>query len=306
MKSILIVGFGSIGQRHCKNFKSLGCDVSVVSRRSLQLEFPAYANLIEAFTKKNFDIVFICTETSDHQKALDELLKLNFKNQIIVEKPLFDLAEIQTATYSKLNIHVSYNLRFHPMLQKLKSELKSEKILSSHIYVGQYLPTWRPTVDYRNTYSAKAERGGGVLLDLSHELDFSMWLFGKPLGLFCRGGQWSDLEINSMDTCGLIVEFEKCPMATIQLNYTDRMTQRFLIVNTNRSTYKIDFIQKQFWKDNQQVTLPEISNDTYIEMCRNILDQNSNELTTFKEAILLTQMMSESMLSVQNKTWSQL
>lgn len=306
MKSILIVGFGSIGQRHTKNFKSLGSDVSVVSRRQLQLDVPVFTDLNEAFKNKNFDVVFICTETSEHQKNLNDLLKLNFKNQIIVEKPLFDLTEVQSEIYANLNIRVSYNLRFHPLLQKLKSELTAEKILSSHIYVGQYLPSWRPTADYRTSYSAQSERGGGVLLDLSHELDFSMWLFGKPLGVFCRGGHWSELEINSMDTCGLIVEFQNCPMATIQLNYTDRMTQRFLIVNTNSSTFKIDFIQKQFWKNNQLITLPEISNDTYIQMCRNILEQNSSELTTYQDALLLTQMMSGSMTSIQNKTWSQL
>jgi predicted dehydrogenase len=201
MKSVLIVGFGSIGQRHFKNFKSFGCDVSVVSRRVLTFEGISFSTISQALQEKEFDIIFVCTETSQHKMALDELLKAKFKKQIIVEKPLFDLCDLKDDDYLSLNIHVSYNLRFHPLLQKLKEELKSQKVLSSHIYVGQYLPTWRPAVDYKKSYSAFSNQGGGVLLDLSHELDFSMWLFGQPLGVFCRSGRWSDLEINSMDTC---------------------------------------------------------------------------------------------------------
>jgi hypothetical protein len=95
-------------------------------------------------------------------------------------------------------------------------------------------------------------------------------------------------------------------MATLQLNYTDRMTQRFLIVNTNTSTYKIDFIQKQFWKDNVLIALPEDPQDSYLKMCHQILDGGPGELTTYQEALQLTKLMAQAVGSNENKTWCQL
>jgi predicted dehydrogenase len=309
MKSVLIVGWGSIGQRHYKNLITLKCHVDIVSRRKDKLDISeadtqVFDEIVTALNNNKYDIVFICTETVQHKVSLDILLNLNFKGQVIVEKPLFDLEFTQFEHFNQLNIHVSYNLRFHPLLQKLKSELRHDKVLSAHIYVGQYLPTWRPTIDYKKSYSSFSELGGGVLLDLSHELDFSCWLFGKARGVFCRGGHFSELEINSMDTCGLIIEHENCPIATVQLNYTDRMTQRFLIVNTNTTTYKIDFIQKQFFKNKEQVPVQE--SDSYVKMCENILLENSNQLTTYTESVALMKLMQNSMLSSENKVWNQL
>lgn len=300
MKSILIVGYGSIGQRHAKNFKNLGCAVSIVSRRQLETTETVYSSIEHAFQKQNFDFVFICSETVSHAESLDVLLSLGFSGLVIVEKPIFDLSVQNYEKYKGLNIRVSYNLRFNPLLKTLKSELKNQKILSAHVYAGQYLPSWRPKADYRKSYSAFTEKGGGVLLDLSHELDFCQWLFGKDLNVLCQAGKWSSLEIQSMDTCGLMIRYEKCPLAMIQLNYTDHITQRFIIVNTDTDTYKLDFIQKELYKNKTQLTVEE--SDSYMAMSKNILEERAEGLTSFSESLRLMDVMQLATNSALNST----
>lgn len=303
MKKVLIVGYGSIGQRHAGNFKKLGCSVAIVSRRELTTEDVVYADLEKAMREFNPEVVFICTETSQHISDLTTLERLQFKGQIIVEKPIFDLTVKPSDKFKNLNIRVSYNLRFHTYLQYLKNELSGQKVISSHVYVGQYLPTWRKNVDYRTSYSADASKGGGVLLDLSHELDFCQWLFGKALGLFSLSGHWSHLEINSIDTCGLIVEYTHCKMATIQLNYTDRITQRFLIVNTDQATYKVDLISQKVFKNSEEVNLASDGKDTYLRMTEDILSNQGNGLTTYAEATDLMTCMQQAVAANKDKAW---
>jgi predicted dehydrogenase len=313
VKKIAIVGLGSIGQRHYKNLSEaesqLKNTIAVVSRRKneIHIESEIFDDVETCLDVFRPDIIFICNETYLHKATLDQLLKVQFQGQIVIEKPIFDLSPIVYEIYNHLNIVVSYNLRFNPLLELLKKELSnSEKVLSSHVYVGQYLPTWRPKADYRQSYSARAAKGGGVLLDLSHELDFSQWLFGRALGVFSLNGKYSDLDIDSMDTCGLLLKYENCPVMTMQMNYLDRKIQRFIIVNTNQNTYKVDLISKQFFKNEILIELPLQNEDSYQHMIQNILYDNSCLLTTYGEAIAIMKTISAAMESNTKKIWCEL
>jgi predicted dehydrogenase len=306
MKKVLIVGFGSIGQRHAANFKKINCSVSIVSRRQIEGEDQVFATLEEGVKNLSPEVVFICTETSQHHANLSVLADLKFAGQVIVEKPIFDLTFKDDSKFTGLNIRVSYNLRFHSLLQYLKNELSKQKIISAHVYVGQYLPTWRKNVDYRTSYSAFEEKGGGVLLDLSHELDYCQWLFGKALGVFSVNGHFSHLEISSMDTCGLLVKYEQCNMATIQLNYLDRITQRFIIVNTDETTYKVDLIAQKVYKNSDEVSITADGKDTYLRMSENILNQQAAQLTSYAEAVDLMKCMQAAVAANKDKVWKTL
>ncbi|MFN3453902.1 MAG: Gfo/Idh/MocA family protein [Pseudobdellovibrio sp.] len=303
MKKILIAGYGSIGQRHFKNFFDMGCDVALVSRRKLDVEANLYSSVSEAVTSYSPDIVFICNETYLHAEVLQQLDERQYSGLIIIEKPIFDLNFTQYEKFKHLNIKVSYNLRFTSFLQYLKKELSHQKIISSQAYVGQYLPTWRKNTDYRTSYSADASKGGGVLLDLSHELDFCCWLFGKAKGLFSLNGQWSDLEINSIDTCALIIKHENCPVVDLQLNYTDRRVQRYLTVTTTEATYKIDFIAKKAYKNEHEISLDQDAADSYLQMSYDIIHNSGASLTSYDEAVHIMKMMSAAMLSSQKLQW---
>ena len=150
-------------------------------------------------------------------------LELHVNDKLIFcEKPLFE-------TYRQLDIsqnrvYVGYVLRFHPLVQKMKTLLENEKIISVHAYCGQYLPTWRKEVDYKTTYSAKKAEGGGVLLDLSHEIDYIQWLFGTMREVQSYQLKISDLEIDSDDCVTCIAKTSHNMIVSVSMDYISKVT----------------------------------------------------------------------------------
>ncbi len=308
MKKVAIVGYGSIGKRHFANFKELNCDTRIVSRRQHHDGVKSYLDIKTCFEDFSPEIFFICNETHLHSESLRLLKNLNFKGLVIVEKPISDcnskIENLDDLFYK--NVKVAYNLRFNPLLLKLKSELLNEKITSAVCYVGQYLPNWRRSVDYRESYSAYKDKGGGVLLDLSHEIDFCSWLFGPITGLFAQGGKLSDLAITSEDTASILTSHLRAESVTINLNYTDRITNRFLIVNTNNKTIKIDFIKKSVQINENEQILSFEANDSYIALAQNVLNENADKLTGFDDSIFIIKAIDLINESMNTKKWIKL
>lgn len=237
-----IIGYGSAGQRHERILSSFDAEIAIVSRRNTPhlLLFNDTKSLIESF---NPETIIIANESSSHILTLKELITHNFTGKIIVEKPLLSLLDIIPPHQFKQNL-VYYNLRHHPVLQWVQEKIKNEKILSALFYVGQYLPTWRK-MDYRQCYSSSKEKGGGVLRDLSHEIDASVFLFGNARKVVAKGGHLSQLEITSDDIYSLKLEMQNCPIVDIQMNYLDRNNSRFFIINTDQSTYRGDLLNSE-------------------------------------------------------------
>ena len=253
----LVIGYGSIGMRHAEILKSLGCRVSILSKRKLSVE-RCFSNISDAVNKEKPEYIVIANKTNDHINTLNELIKIGFKGNILIEKPLsHNLLEIPNKDLK--NVFVAYNMRFNPLLQRLIHELEGESIISSQAYVGQYLPDWQPKRDYRKSYRAKKMEGGGVLRDLSHELDFVCWLFGGWKRVIALGGHYSKLEIDSDDVFGLMFETVNCPISLVQLNYLDRKSRRDIIVNTNQHVFKIDLQNKKIFNLSFTHTPPVIN-----------------------------------------------
>ena len=208
----LVIGYGSIGQRHTRLLEELGHQVAVVSRRHVN-HSPLYTNLEQGLVKWQPDYVIVANRTSEHHKTLEVLAQVKFGGLVLIEKPLFDkYTKIPQNNFSQ--IAVAYNLRFHPLLQELKQIVDSaSKILTVNVYVGSYLPDWRSQIDYRTSYSASKQSGGGVLRDLSHELDYTLWIFGDWQRLTAIGGKMSQLDIDSDDDAyALLIETKRCPL----------------------------------------------------------------------------------------------
>lgn len=300
---IAIVGFGSIGQKHYNNFKQLGCKIAVVSQRSdLSIEnvFKSIEQCEVAFAP---DIYFVCNKTSDHYKALIEIKNAGFKQLVVVEKPVF--ASVPQEEFGVLfsDVRVSYNLRFNALLKQLKNDLKNEKVISAVSYVGQYLPQWRPATDYRMSYSADSATGGGVLLDLSHELDYLFWLTGKASGVFAIGGKLSGLEIKSEDAVHMAYMTDQNIHVSVHLNYLDRMKNRFLILNTAENTYKLDLINNQYFKNDTVVQMEKAMNKSYEIMATDIVKNKATGLTTYNEAVDVLKFISACRESLISKKW---
>ena len=235
---ILLIGLGSIGQRHLRNLLLLGyTDVSVVSRSgTLPPEFSGlycFATVDEALLDAGYDAAFICSPTSVHLSSLLLLVKAGVPN-IYVEKPVSHNLEgtdelMNLVAEYKGKIVVGYDLRFDPGLQKVKELLQSNsigKVVSVNAQVGQYLPDWRPHEDYRTGMSAKTETGGGVMLDLIHEFDYLYWLFGSVNTIACMFSNSGALQIETEDVSEVLLRFESGAIGTIHLDYLQQKLVR--------------------------------------------------------------------------------
>jgi len=282
MKS-LIIGYGSIGQRHAKILKRLSSEVAVMSNRAIDY-VNSFSNLETAILNYKPDYIVLANKTSEHYQILKELTELEFKGCVLIEKPLFDhIKEIPDNNFSL--IAIGYNLRFHKLVIKLKALLNNIKLVTSTIYVGSYLPNWRTSIDYRQSYSARKELGGGVLRDLSHELDLVLWLFGSWTSLTASGGNYSNMEINSDDCFSIIMQTTLCPLVTVHMNYLDRSPHRSIIINTEKSTLEIDLIKNVIIVDGIAEAIECNMEETYIAEHEAIMSANLSHLCNLKEAI---------------------
>jgi predicted dehydrogenase len=280
MKKVLIIGFGSIGKKHAGLFQTLNAQVALVTSQ-VNTGIESFATLVDAIKNFKPEIVLVTNETEKHLKSLKELTKLVFKGSVYVEKPLFDKTTGHEA-YSFENLRVLYNLRMSPLLIELKKYLNSETIVSVNIYCGQYLPTWRPGRDYRETYSAKKACGGGVLRDLSHELDYASWLFGDFKKISALGGHLSNLEIDSDDTFNIIGKCTKAPSVNITVNYLDRNPKRTMIINTNDKNFSLDFIKGELWKNDELILSGIKTSETYLLQAKNMLAGSVEDFCTLE------------------------
>jgi len=243
----LLIGYGSIGKRHdevLSNFSEIA-SIDIVTKQAIEGR-TTYKSLQEIENISQYSYFIIASETIKHYQQL-AYLDMHLKDKtIFCEKPLF--ASKKTLKIVHNEVYVGYVLRFHPLLQRLKDLLQNEKVINVNVKCGQYLPTWRPERDYRESYSAKKEEGGGVLLDLSHEIDYLQWLFGKMKEIKSYQVKISDLEIDSDDVTLLIGKTDKNIMVSLSLDYISKISHRKVLVDTIESSYALDFITNRLIK----------------------------------------------------------
>jgi predicted dehydrogenase len=279
----------------------LGCRTAVVSRR--EVDFPvAYLGLSEALAAEEPDYVVIADATNQHHDTLSKLSGFGYSGTVLVEKPLFS-KWVAPSSRPFREVFVAYNLRFHPVIQRLKGILERERILSVQAYVGQYLPDWRPMSDYRASYSASAEQGGGVLRDLSHELDYLTWMLGDWERLCALGGHFSSLEITSDDIFALMLVTPACPIVTLQLNYLDRAARRSALINTSNHTIEADLIKGTITIDGDSESFATERDDTYRAMHRAILSGNTGTLCSLSEGLDTLRLIEAAELAAKNGVW---
>lgn len=297
----VVAGYGSIGARHARILTELGCQVALVSTRKI-VEFPCYPSLGEAVAKIDPDYVVVANRTHDHWQTLSALAELNYTGQVLVEKPLFD-GPSPHLRHNFAHCFVGYNLRFHPVVQKLSAALKGERILSAQAYVGQYLPHWRPHTDYRSSYSAHKSLGGGVLRDLSHELDLIQWLLGRWTKLASLMGHHSHLEIDSEDVVAILMATEHCPVVTVQLNYLDRIVHRDITINTDNHTFRADLIHGTLQIDEDREDFVTDRDVSFVAQHRAVLQGNHESLCTFAEGMAIVETIDAAEHAFQKEMW---
>lgn len=301
MTVAVVAGYGSIGQRHTRLLRELGCDVAVVSGRAID-GVSRFPSILEALATRKPDYIVIANETSQHASAIEELQRAGFFGKVLIEKPLGDMP-IERGTHAFNVAAVGYNLRFHPVLDALRGAIKNEQVISIQIYCGQYLPDWRPGTDYRESYSADPARGGGVLRDLSHELDYLLWLGGAWRRVVAIGGRFGGLEIRSDDSWGLLLELERCPLATVQINYLDQPGSRQIVVNTKTHTYRADLVNATLECDGKMQKFEVDRDETYLAQHRAVLSGDTSRLCSLADGASVMQFIAAIERSARERIW---
>jgi predicted dehydrogenase len=237
----VVIGAGSIGERHIRNLLALGyTNIHVFRQRNLPLRtveskqvriFQDFADIAAIKPVA----AFVTSPTSLH---LEQTLACIEKGiHTLVEKPLSHTAEgltqlKESVTKKGVYVHVGYMMRFHPLVQKLKqviSEKTYGKLLSFTTHWGEYLPDWHPWEDYRTSYAARKELGGGAALTLSHDLDLANWLSDAPVrNYYGLKNYASALEVNTEAGADFLIEYQNGITGHVHLNYFEQPAQRYL------------------------------------------------------------------------------
>jgi predicted dehydrogenase len=187
----LIIGGGSIGQRHLKNLVKLGYTDLYCFKRSYSKEFEkdfkckVLTNIKEVKLLQP-EAILICNPTSMHAKWIEIADKINAN--VFVEKPLIHnqvgLNDVKKAWNNKKVFFIGFMLRYHPLVKKVKELIENGKLVriySSRLEFGSWLPYWHPWEDYKRSYASNKNMGGGVINTITHELDLAQYFFGNPI-----------------------------------------------------------------------------------------------------------------------------
>jgi predicted dehydrogenase len=276
MSKILLVSLGSIGRRHLKNTHELLPDAEIAIYRlyhSSVSEVPEGVNQVfytiddaRAFKP---DAVIISSPASDHVANAVDFMQNGA--DVFIEKPL---AVTHKETSELLSVSrdsnqfamVGYVLRFQPIFHFIRQIINNGElgqVRTVRVEVGQYLPDWRPGSDYKEGVSAQKALGGGVLLELSHELDYSTWLFGMPDHIICSSGKLSDLDIDVEDSACVIMEYGKLSVTkrvVVQVDFLQRVANMTIQIVGSEATFYADLV-----KEEAHIVSPDHSGPYYLE-----------------------------------------
>lgn len=284
---ILIIGLGSIGKKHVYAINNLIPDAEIIALRSETVanNFSNVKNIynINEITSEYFDFAIISNPTSEHKKTIEQLIPFNIP--LFIEKPIYSSTDvidiIKLIEEKNIFTYVACNLRFLDCIKYIKNTIAKKRINEINAYCGSYLPNWRPETDYRNSYSAIPELGGGVHIDLIHELDYLYWIFGNPIEVKRYFRNKSSLEIRTTDYANYLLEYSSF-CANVVLNYYRKDSKRSLELVFDNETWNVDLI-------NNQITCNQITifsseqriSDTYKIQMEYFYDCLRNKTTTF-------------------------
>jgi len=233
---ILVIGAGSIGSRHAGNARRHGdvavldCDQERVHGVATQLGIRGFSKDEDAWSWAP-DGVIVATPTHLHMEYAMKAVE-NSVQTVLIEKPIAHsldgvTKQLVEAEKKGARLFVVTNMRFHPAIQTIKENLACVgKPLFARGHYGNFLPNMRPDVDYRKLYAANRAQGGGVILDVIHEIDYMSWLFGSIGSVMAHAAKLSDLEIDVEDFASVIMMHESGVCATLTMDYLQQVKRR--------------------------------------------------------------------------------
>lgn len=244
-KKILFIGYGSIAIKHIKIIKKkTKSPIYVLSKH-----FKGEKKLIKISLKKalntTYEYCFICTPSTERMKYL-KLFENNCKS-FFLEKPISNNYKkakyILSKIKSKKNIYIGYVFRNNLIIKSLKKIIEQKKlgiINSVQVISRSYMPSWRNNIDYKNSVSSKKSKGGGVLLELSHEIDILFYLFGNIKLFSKRLTRSKNLKINVEDRADIMfLNKNKIPI-NLLLDFNSYLNERRIIINGSKSLIDVN------------------------------------------------------------------
>ena len=286
-----MVGFGNISNRHRKNLRKL-FPSAIIYGMSSSGRNPATNpencdEVVESISQMIAllpDFVIVASPANFH--AIHSMPLIEAGIPVLIEKPvcatLFQASELADAVRSHHGkVSIAYCLRYLASTTFMKNAVENElvgKIYNIQIDTGQYLPDWRPTADYRKTVSANQNLGGGVLLELSHDIDYLIWIFGSFTVQKSILRSVAELETDVEDIADVMLSNDHGLVASLHLDFLQRAPKRQCVVIGTRGTLIWDLIQNEVWFDTnegRQVLYDgsqEDRNNMYLQMLMDFAD----------------------------------
>jgi predicted dehydrogenase len=288
---VLIIGYGSAGKRHAKILNLFKKIKNIYIKTNQKIQSYNKFNFVKNINNLNPDLIVIANETYLHYSVCKFLEKKFSNKTIICEKPLFH--KFYNFQPIKNKFYIAYNFRFHKCLQYLKKKINLDRVYFVDAESSSYLPMWRKNADYSKNYSAFPKKGGGVLLDMSHEIDYLKWLFKNFKISKIYKNKISNLKILSEDIAVVFGYLKKNTLVKTKLTYFNKLPKRCLtICMKDGSQIYLDLLKSEikFFANNTTKTLrleKYSQSKTTKYMYSEILKNNFQNICSLKEALNL-------------------
>ena len=286
--NILIVGLGSIAKKHIIALRGKVNGVKFYALRSSESasNYEDIVNIwsISELIAVKIDFAIISNPTSQHVSTIKYLLVLNCP--LFIEKPLSDSLELydllSEVEKNGVMTYVACNIRFLDSIRFIKEEIcnGNKRLNEVNVYCGSYLPEWR-SGNFRDYYSTKPELGGGVHLDLIHELDYVYWLFGHPIRISKSLTNNSSIDVNAFDYANYQLTYKNFS-ASVILNYYRRDSKRTLELVFEDATWQVDLRQNSVVSDGRILfESKQTITETYIDQMNYFIEILKNKKSSF-------------------------
>ena len=229
---LLVIGAGSIGRRHAANAATLADEAAIFDLNpelAVQADLQTFESLDSALGW-GADGIIIATPHTTHIELAHKAVESGA--HALIEKPISNTIEgveefLDLAKEKNKSVYVVCNMRFHPAVKTLHENLpRVGQTYYARAQYGNYLPNMRPDADYKKLYCAHKDQGGGVVLDVIHEIDYLTWFFGPISSIFCDGEKCSDLDIDVEDYASIIARHENGVRTEIHMDYLQQCKRR--------------------------------------------------------------------------------
>ncbi|ENM3943434.1 Gfo/Idh/MocA family oxidoreductase [Vibrio cholerae] len=239
MERVAVIGLGNIATRHRRNLKQLfphaqlyAMSASGRMPHETVSDADHLVDSIDALIAQQVQLVIVASPAPFHAAHAIPLIEAGIA--VLIEKPvtakLDELKALQeAAAQSQTPVAVGYCLRYLSSAIEMKKYLSSAmlgNLYHAHVEIGQYLPDWRPSKDYRESVSARAALGGGALLELSHEFDYTQWLLGELTLQHAILRQSEELGLEVEDSADMLLSTEQNAVVHLHLDFLQRKAYR--------------------------------------------------------------------------------